>query len=553
MNELDETPTVGASASDSRHPSSFQKLKLATPQLHGESLQVPALSQIDSLWHRNRRNHTQQHETGRAWLTDLRNEARNEVLQLAACYSQQYGGFAGSSDNNQIVMAGHQPSLFHPGVWYKNFVLSELGQRFKCTSVNLIVDNDICMSASIRTPQGPATRPSFQLVPFDTPFHGIPFEERAIEDLDLFRSFEARAAQSIETYVERPIVKQFWPRVREVHEALSTNGDTRLGSTIAAGRHLWESEIGLQTVEIPLSLIANSKSFAAFALKIFGDRVRFRAIYNTGLNEYRRLYKIRSGSHPVPELSTHEQWVETPFWIWRTDDPFRKRLFVKENGSAIALSNLEDWQIEFPMRNGIEAICGIAAQGIKIRPRALTTTMFCRLFLSDLFIHGIGGAKYDQLTERIAQDFFGTELAECCVISATMQLPTDAWPVTPPSLVAAKQELRNLRFHAERFIDTASYPEAITLIDAKLELIHQGPVPGQAKRHRDAIENLNEQLRVLVEPQKVATENNLEQIESQLDANRVLGSREYSFCLFPEQLVDTLGRLCEVPTQSGSH
>ena len=39
--------------------------------------------------------------------------------------------------------------------------------------------------------------------------------------------------------------------------------------------------------------------------------------------------------------------------------------------------------------------------GNKIRPRAITTTMFSRLFFSDVFIHGIGGAKYDTITDEI--------------------------------------------------------------------------------------------------------------------------------------------------------
>ena len=37
--------------------------------------------------------------------------------------------------------------------------------------------------------------------------------------------------------------------------------------------------------------------------------------------------------------------------------------------------------------------------GVKIRPRAILTTLYSRLFLSDLFIHGIGGAKYDAWTK----------------------------------------------------------------------------------------------------------------------------------------------------------
>ena len=47
--------------------------------------------------------------------------------------------------------------------------------------------------------------------------------------------------------------------------------------------------------------------------------------------------------------------------------------------------------------------CGPAAH-----PRA-DDDQFSRFMLGDLFIHGIGGAKYDELGDEIARRFFGIE------------------------------------------------------------------------------------------------------------------------------------------------
>ena len=55
----------------------------------------------------------------------------------------------------------------------------------------------------------------------------------------------------------------------------------------------------------------------------------------------------------------------------------------------------------------IDAWRSLEAHGFKIRTRALTTTMFARLFLADLFIHGIGGGIYDELTDRIIERYYG--------------------------------------------------------------------------------------------------------------------------------------------------
>ena len=69
--------------------------------------------------------------------------------------------------------------------------------------------------------------------------------------------------------------------------------------------------------------------------------------------------------------------------------------------------------IELPLTPDGEACCAVErlrelpAGSIRLRTRALTTTMFSRFLLGDLFIHGIGGAKYDELGDEIARRFFG--------------------------------------------------------------------------------------------------------------------------------------------------
>ena len=64
-------------------------------------------------------------------------------------------------------------------------------------------------------------------------------------------------------------------------------------------------------------------------------------------------------------------------------------------------------------------------RGIKLRSRALTTTLMARLILGDLFLHGIGGAKYDELTDQLFRRFFDIEPPGFMILSATMHLPID--------------------------------------------------------------------------------------------------------------------------------
>ena len=61
--------------------------------------------------------------------------------------------------------------------------------------------------------------------------------------------------------------------------------------------------------------------------------------------------------------------------------------------------------------------------GLRLGPRALSLTMFLRLFASDLFVHGIGGGHYDQVLDAILRDHLDLEPPTFAVASATLFHP----------------------------------------------------------------------------------------------------------------------------------
>ncbi len=64
----------------------------------------------------------------------------------------------------------------------------------------------------------------------------------------------------------------------------------------------------------------------------------------------------------------------------------------------------------------------LSGQGVRIRPRALVTTALCRILLTDLFVHGIGGAIYDVLGDAVFGEFFGMAMPRYAVLTATLRL-----------------------------------------------------------------------------------------------------------------------------------
>ncbi len=107
--------------------------------------------------------------------------------------------------------------------------------------------------------------------------------------------------------------------------------------------------------------------------------------------------------------------------------------------------------------------------------------MFARFFLGDLFIHGIGGAKYDELGDEISRRFLGFEPPAFLALSLTLclGLPIDA--ATPDDLDAVDRQLRDLTFNPDRHLHEPYPDELRSLIDAKRAAV-AGPVTSRRER-----------------------------------------------------------------------
>ncbi len=399
-----------------------------------------------------------------------RREGRRSVVAAAYRYTSTYRdvtmGAGPPQPDRPLLMAGHQPELFHPGVWFKNFELSRLARRLGsdgqlgsdgkgCCAVNLIVDNDLCRSPGIRVPTlGPDGAIQATVVNFDQPQTAVAWEQRPIQSPELLQGFSKRIAQVWPETWHRPIVHDLWPHV--VAACQRTN---LLGLALAQGRHAYEATLGLETLELPLSELAQTEVFAAFVIGMLGNLPRLHEVYNTAVGEYRAAHHLRSRSHPVPDLATVDTWLEAPFWIYSDASPQRRHLFVRWIDGGFELTDRAgqsvriDGDLERPDAAG-QLLERLNAAGLKLRPRALMTTAFSRLLLGDLFLHGIGGGKYDQLTDLIIERYFGVTAPKYAVISATYLLPEALDIVRLDAQThELRDQMRRLRFQPERFAE----------------------------------------------------------------------------------------------------
>src|SRR5690606_17436002 len=131
-----------------------------------------------------------------------------------------------------------------------------------------------------------------------------------------------------------------------------------------------------------------------------------------------------------------------------------------------------------PLSPSMDACCAVEVlrtlpdQGVRFRTRALTTTLFARLFLAGLFVHGLGGAKYDEMTDRIIARFFGVPVPEYATVSASMYLPfAPPFDETPDDERRLLAQLRDLEQNPQRHLPRGINPAIDRLLDEKAALI----------------------------------------------------------------------------------
>jgi hypothetical protein len=514
----------------------IQYRRLRAPRRDGQALVEPPLPEAASLLQRNvAQRLSQDCDIHGRRLHELQADARSRLLRAAIRYTRQYRDLDNLPDSDAaIVAAGHQPELVHAGVWFKNFVLSHLAGQSNAWAVNLLIDNDVVRSTTLRVPTGSVEDPNVTSLPMDEPGERIPFEAREIHDQQLFASLAGRVTDTLRPLVPDPLIGEIWPTAVD-----AAREHQNLGQCLAQARHVLEGQWGLRSLEIPLSSVCDDLPFRWFAAHLLSEAGRLKQIYNQSLHEYRRVNRVRSHTHPVADLAERDDWVETPFWLWTRATPQRRPAFVRPRGGGMDVTDFAGIRIRLQIRpdgdaqRAVEQISALAGDGVLLRPRALITTMFARLMLSDLFIHGIGGAKYDQLTDAIVRRFLGIENPDFLVATYTAMLPVRRISVDETDIRRTVQQLRELTFHPELHVDQTEKTAA--LIAEKRRLVDTDPPREQRRERHQEIAKVNESLQPFLSNRRQQLLEQRRELIIALRKNAILSARDYAFCLFPEQ------------------
>ncbi|MCA9239132.1 MAG: hypothetical protein KDA37_02980 [Planctomycetales bacterium] len=514
-----------------RPPGAARYKRFRAPRANGETLFDPPSGDLPDLVQENRSR-----AAGMAYqllgtsLLDLRAQAR-QALRADAGLSPEHASLP-------LVVTGHQPELFHPGVWIKNFVAGSLAKQVGGWAVNLVIDSDLCRSPTVRVPSGTPASPLSETVAYDALERPVPYEERSVVDAELFASFPERVGGKTRGLLKPPLLlDEIWPSATTIAAAGGS-----LAEAITGARHAVELAWGNQTWEMPISRVCDSAGFACFAIDILARLPDFQRAHNAALAEYRAAHRLRSPAQPLPDLHQREDWLEAPLWCWTAADPTRRPLYARQTGRMLELSDLagQPWRIDLA-KEPVGQLADLRLKGLKVRSRALVTTLYARLVLADLFIHGIGGAKYDEAADHLAERFYGFSPPQYATVSATLRLPIEYERATPQDLTRVDQRLREMRHHPERRLQNT--PEAQPLIAEKRAWVDTEKTKANCHERHLAITSANAAMQRLLAPQRESLLETRSRLRGLVQASRVLDSREYAYCLFP---AERLRRLLDI-------
>ena len=403
-----------------------------------------------------------------------------------------------------LIVTGHQPELFHPGVWVKNFAASAIARSCGGIALNLIVDNDIPKDSSIRVPTLRDGRVRTVAVEFDEWQGEIPYEDWKVRHESSFAAFPERVHEALNGLIADPLLDDFWPRV------IRRRGEVdAVGLRFSLARREIEAAWGVTNLELPLGLLCQTDSFLWFASHLIAQLPRYQQIHNACLAEYRAAHHIRSRHHPVAALTGQDEWLEAPFWAWRAAQPRRRALAGAPTGSDRRSADRRRGRDpgEPPaVPRWRSVLCGRTAprpggavgppahpgpHHHDVRPAVPRRPVHPRNRRGEIRRAGRRG-------HRAASSASSRRPTWPCRMTLHLGLPID--PATPDDLAAVERQLRDLTFNPDRHLHEPYPDELRSLISAKRAAV-AGPVTSRRERvaRAMAIRRNNEAMQPWVE------------------------------------------------------
>ncbi|MHC5061206.1 MAG: hypothetical protein ACYTFK_09000 [Planctomycetota bacterium] len=348
-----------------------------------------------------------------------RDVSRTELVNIAAEYTRRTG-FTVSHLKNEadIIVTGHQPNWHHCGIFAKNVITDKLARQTGGTAVQLVLDHDIC-NTSIFLPESDNNDfVRFKTVPLERKQRDIPLELISVPSKEELRKFIESVSKTKESFC-----CGIWHQ--ELHYIFESSVLCRnIADLITLLQTRLNAACGLEIIYLPVSLMSRSDSFANFLYSIICDAARFVRVYNQAIKNKRKTDNLKP-NQTIRLLKTDylNNIIELPFWlVWQTGK--RASLYVSLNNRNLHIGTADSiiGTIDSSGDKKQQLIEILSKNKCVIRPKAVTLTLFARLYLADLFVHGTGSGNYEYITDHLIGNYYRISNVNFGVATATMTL-----------------------------------------------------------------------------------------------------------------------------------
>ncbi len=489
---------------------------LTTPENHGDILVAPEPREWAEAV---RTNHDALGRADRSLLGRPLSQWRRQTREAIA-----------GNDDAPVIALGHQPSFIHPGVWAKHVVARRLATALDGVAVHLIVDSDVPTDTALALPSVRDGRVTLERLGCARAIPGAGYEQiERVPEASLLR-FTSAIRETMGDRFETSQMEAFLSGAAGAVDARDWVDQ------LVAGRRAVEHNFDVKLTERRVSTVWCNP----LLLDVLLNPVAFALSYNRALADYRRANRVRGAQRPIPDLAIEADRCEVPYWA-RELHGHRYRLFVSRTGDSLRFfagsNEIGTWP-----RGSCESCDDLEAtiaefREWRIRPRAIALTIWARLLLADLFVHGIGGAKYDRISDAIIADYYGLAPPRMACVSATLHLDLPGQPVTWELVRRLRHDLRDRKWNPQRHLPAVAALDP--LIQRRVEAVRRCEelrkrAPDNHEARRRAFEEIRristgmlERAPDMLDDRRADVRRAIEQLEQ----NRIARGREYFFAL----------------------
>lgn len=427
----------------------------------------------------------------------------------------------GMDASTPVLATGHQTELYHPGVWAKLALINAAAPKVAGHAYHFAVDTDSPKHLTLRWPgeAAPITDdPNLLsaewsgLLDGPTPRH--------------IRALRTAVNHAKSNWSFEPMLDSFLDSLQKL-----SLEEPKLSRGLTNGQHQLDWSLGLRHDAVVTSPMWMSEGYLVFVCHVLSRAGEFAADYNAALAEYRSFHRIDSTTRPMPDLHVDSAECEVPFWLddLATGGRARATVMLAKDAWTLAAPGGDRFNFD-ASADGWESadvlLKFLRRHSLRLSPRALTLTLFLRLAVADQFVHGIGGGRYDQVTDRLSVRHFGIEPPKFSVTTATLYFP-DAVGRSRACLPCLMQEGHQLK---HRVLGG----EKMRMVERIASLPRRSPQRSMAfseMHHRRSAA-------VLQDPRVKAWENRLREATQQSADDQSLFDRELFYGIQPRERLE---------------